>query len=83
MARKLIGIIVSDKMDKTVVVAVQRLKTHPIYKKQYKQTKNIKAHDADNVYKIGDTVEIAETNPISKDKKFVVTQKVERKGKSK
>lgn len=79
MARKLFGRVVSDKMDKTVVVIVERLKTHPIYKKQYRQTKKIKAHDENNSFKIGDEVEITEVNPISKDKKFVVVSKLQNK----
>lgn len=83
MSRRLTGRVVSDKMDKTVVVAIDRLKTHPIYKKQYKQTRHIKAHDGSNLFKVGDMVEITETNPISKQKKFVVTNKLGKKGEKK
>ena len=68
------GVVVSDKMDKTVVVSVSRFVEHPLYGKFYKISKKYKAHDEDNKYKIGDTVEIVETRPISKDKKYKVTK---------
>jgi len=70
--RTLKGIVVSDKMDKTVVVLVERLKQHPHYKKRYKINKKYKAHDPENKYKLGDKVTIQENRPISKDKKWVV-----------
>ena len=66
------GVVVSDKMDKTIVVAVQTLKTHPKYKKKYRSTKKYKAHDEENKYKIGDTVEIMPCKPLSKDKNYRV-----------
>lgn len=66
------GTVVSDKMDKTVVVSVSRFVKHPKYGKYYKVSKKYKAHDEDNKCKIGDEVEIVETRPISKDKKFKV-----------
>jgi small subunit ribosomal protein S17 len=66
------GVVTSDKMDKTVVVSVSRFIKHPLYGKFYKVSKKYKAHDAENKYKTGDTVEIVETRPISKDKKFKV-----------
>ena len=66
------GIVVSDKMDKTIVVSVSRFIKHPKYGKYYQRNKKYKAHDEDNKYKIGDKVEIIETRPISKDKKFKV-----------
>ncbi len=66
------GIVVSDKMDKTIVVSVSRFVKHPLYGKFYKVSKKYKAHDAENKYKIGDKVEIVETRPISKDKRFRV-----------
>lgn len=66
------GIVVSDKMDKTVVVAVVSFKTHPKYKKKYKVTKKYKTHDEENKYKVGDIVEIIPCRPISKDKSFKV-----------
>ncbi len=66
------GIVVSDKMDKTIVVEVTRFVEHKKYGKRIKKTKNYKAHDELNSKKVGDTVEIEETRPISKDKKFKV-----------
>lgn len=66
------GIVVSDKMDKTIVVAVDTFKAHPKYLKRYIVTKKYKAHDPENRFKIGDKVKIAEVRPISKDKKWVV-----------
>ncbi len=68
------GVVVSDKMDKTVVVSVSRFVKHPLYGKFYKISKKYKAHDEENKYKIGDSVEIIETKPISKDKRFKVVQ---------
>lgn len=73
-----IGKVVSDKMDKTVVVAVERLVQHPLYKKPVKDTKRYKAHDENNECKLGDTVEMMETRPLSKDKRWRVTQILER-----
>jgi len=72
-----IGKVVSDKMDKTVVVEVRVQKRHPKYKKTYTVSKKFKAHDENNEYHVGDKVEIAETRPISKDKHFKVTKKIE------
>jgi small subunit ribosomal protein S17 len=69
------GVVVSDKMDKTVVVSVSRFVKHPLYGKFYKVSKKYKAHDEGNVYKVGDKVEIVETRPISKDKRFKVINK--------
>lgn len=74
--RKFEGEIVSDKMDKTVVVKVTSIKTHSKYKKQYKSSKKYKAHDAKNEYKTGDIVVIQECRPLSKDKKYRVIKKV-------
>lgn len=70
--KTLSGVVVSDKMDKTVVVSVSRFVKHPKYGKYYNTTKKYKAHDEENKYKTGDKVEIVETRPISKDKKFKV-----------
>ena len=70
------GIVSSDKMDKTVVVSVSRFIKHPKYGKYYKINKKYKAHDEENTYKIGDKVEITETRPISKDKRFKVVKKI-------
>jgi len=70
--RLLKGVVVSDKMDKTIVVLVNRYKEHPKYKKRYRVSKKYKAHDQKNEYKIGDQVVIHESKPISKDKKWRV-----------
>ena len=66
------GVVISDKMNKTIVVSISRFLKHPLYGKFYKTSKKYKAHDEDNSYKIGDKVEITETRPISKDKRFKV-----------
>ncbi len=63
-----IGKVVSDKMDKTIVVATEKLVAHPLYKKRIKITKKFKAHDEENQCQIGDTVKIMETRPLSKEK---------------
>jgi len=76
MIRTLRGTVVSDKMDKTVVVAVSTVKEHPIYRKKYKVTTKFKAHDAENSCHTGDLVEITETRPISADKRWLVARKV-------
>jgi len=68
------GVVVSDKMDKTVVVKVQNLKLHPRYQKFIKRSKNFKAHDENNDCRMGDTVEIVETRPLSKDKNWRVVK---------
>lgn len=73
--RKLKGIIVSDKMNKTRVVAVTRLKKHSRYLKYYKITERFKAHDENNEYKTGDKVIIQETRPMSKDKRWRIAGK--------
>jgi len=69
--RVLRGVVVSDKMDKTVVVRVDRLKMDSKYRKRYKVSKKYKAHDEDNKLKEGDLVELTENRPMSKDKKWV------------
>ncbi len=66
------GVVVSDKMDKTVVVSVSRFVKHPLYGKFYKVNKKYKAHDEENKFKVGDNVAIQSTRPISKDKNFKV-----------
>jgi len=76
MINKLQGTVVSDKMEKTVVVEVERVKEHPRYKKRYKVHKKYKAHDEKGEYKEGDVVVIEETRPISKDKRWRVIGKV-------
>lgn len=68
------GVVVGDKMNKTVVVSVSRFIKHPKYGKFYKVSKKYKAHDEENAYKVGDQVSIMETRPISKDKKFKVVK---------
>ncbi|MDD4123030.1 MAG: 30S ribosomal protein S17 [Candidatus Pacebacteria bacterium] len=70
------GLVVSDKMDKTCVVKVDRLVKHPLFKKYYTVSKRYKAHDPENKYVTGDWVIITETKPISKDKKWIITEKV-------
>lgn len=64
------GIVVSDKMDKTIVVKVDTLKAHPKYLKQYLSSKKYKVHDEENKHKVGDTVIFQECRPISKDKRY-------------
>ena len=70
--RILKGTVVSDKMDKTIVVLVERIKEHPRYRRRYRVFDKYKAHDPENKYKKGDKVEIIESRPISKDKTWVV-----------
>lgn len=76
MKRQLEGIIISDKMNKTRVVAVNSLKKHPKYKKYYKSTAKFKAHDDKNEYKTGDKIIIEETRPISKEKRWRILSKI-------
>ena len=73
-----VGTVVSDKMDKTVVVRVERLVAHPAYKKYVKRRVTYKAHDEKNEYQVGDRVEIVETRPLSKDKRWRVARLIER-----
>lgn len=72
------GLVVSDKMDKTVVVAIERRVPHPVYGKMVTRTKRLKAHDEQNSAKVGDTVRIVETRPMSKDKRWRLLEIVER-----
>ena len=72
------GIVVSDKMEKTVVVSIERRVQHPVYGKMVRRTKRLKAHDEKNDAKTGDTVRIMETRPMSKDKRWRVVEIVER-----
>ncbi len=76
--RQLKGTVVSDKMQKTVVVEVERIKKHPRYKKRFKVSKRYKAEDPKEEYKVGDKVIIEEHTPISKDKKWKVKSKTEK-----
>lgn len=73
-----IGVVVSDKMDKTVVVAVERKVRHPLYGRIMRRTTRLKAHDEVNQCSIGDRVRIMETRPLSKDKRWRVTEIVEK-----
>jgi small subunit ribosomal protein S17 len=72
------GIVVSDKMQKTVVVAIERRVPHPIYGKMITRTKRLKVHDEENSAKTGDTVRIVETRPLSKDKRWRLVEIVDR-----
>ena len=76
----MIGRVVSNKMDKTVVVKVERLVTHPVYKKILKKTSKFKAHDEKNECRIGDLVRIAECRPLSKEKRTRVVEIIEKAG---
>ena len=73
------GVVVSDKMDKTVVVEVERIKEHPIYKKKFTVSSKYKADDQNNQYKVGDKVEIVSTRPLSKDKHYKVSKLLDSK----
>ena len=73
-----IGKVVSNKMDKTVVVAVEDSVRHPLYNKIVKRTKTFKAHDENNVCNVGDKVKVMQTRPLSKDKRFRVVEIVEK-----
>ena len=70
------GVVISDKMDKTVVVLVETTKIHPLYKKHYKVKKKYKAHDGKNEFKKGDRVIIEEIKPLSKEKRWKVFKKI-------
>ena len=73
-----VGVVVSDKMDKTIVVAVRDNVRHPLYNKIVKKTYKLKAHDEANEAKIGDTVRVMETRPLSKDKRWRLVEIVEK-----
>ncbi|MDD4761807.1 MAG: 30S ribosomal protein S17 [Candidatus Pacebacteria bacterium] len=75
MRRKLSGKIISDKMDKTRVVLIERLKKHPKYKKYFRVSSKLKAHDEKNEYKTGDFVLLEESRPISREKKWTIIEK--------
>jgi small subunit ribosomal protein S17 len=72
------GLVVSDKMEKTVVVAIERRVPHPVYGKMVTRTKRLKAHDEENSAKVGDTVRIVETRPLSKDKRWRLVEIIDR-----
>ena len=73
-----VGVVVSDKMDKTIVVAIRDNVKHPLYKKVMKRTYKLKAHDETNQCGIGDTVEVMETRPLSKDKRWRLVRIIEK-----
>ncbi|MBW1709286.1 MAG: 30S ribosomal protein S17 [Deltaproteobacteria bacterium] len=72
--KRIVGVVVSDKMDKTAVVEVNRLVQHPIYKKYIRRRSKFKAHDEENKVRIGDTVEIVQSRPLSKTKHWRVSK---------
>ena len=75
MSKKIyIGKVISNRMDKTIVVAVTRLFQHPVYKKTVKRVTRFKAHDENNKCQVGDTVKIIETRPLSKEKRWTVVE---------
>ena len=76
--KRLVGVVTSDKMDKTVVVAVSTTKRHPIYGKVVRRTKKFKVHDENNDSNVGDRVEIIESKPISRHKRFALVSVLER-----
>jgi small subunit ribosomal protein S17 len=78
--KTLVGRVVSDKMSKTVVVGVDRLYRHRLYRKVIKETKKYKAHDEENACSVGDIVRIVESRPISRDKRWVVQEILEKAG---
>jgi small subunit ribosomal protein S17 len=78
--RSLVGQVVSDKMDKTVVVAVERLHRHRVYKKVVKAVKKYKAHDEENACRVGDLVRIIESRPLSREKRWMVQEIVQKAG---
>jgi len=82
-SRVLKGVVVSDKMTKTVVVKISSLKKHPKYKKYFKVSQKYKAHDEKNQYHTGDQVLIQETRPMSKEKRWTVVGKVQSENKEK
>lgn len=73
-----IGKVTSDKMDKTIVVAIENHVKHPLYKKVVKRTYKLKAHDENNECRIGDTVKVMETRPLSKDKRWRLVEIIEK-----
>jgi len=78
MRKVQVGKVVSDKMDKTVVIAIETLVRHPLYGKTIKRTKKFKAHDEENTCRVGDKVKVMETRPLSKEKRWRVIEILER-----
>lgn len=79
MAKRLVGTVVSDVQDKTIVVKTERRVTHPLYRKQYTVSKKYQAHDEKNEAQLGDKVSIVETRPVSKTKTWALEKVLERK----
>lgn len=80
MARSLTGMVVSKKTDKTIIVAIETRKTHPLYKKQYTETKRLAVHDEKNQARLGEKVQIVETRPMSATKHFALVKIVAKAG---
>ena len=78
LRKVLVGTVVSNKMDKTIVVAVETNVKHPMYKKIVKRTYKLKAHDEENVCQVGDIVQVMETRPLSKDKRWRLVEVIEK-----
>lgn len=78
MRKTRVGVVVSDKMDKTCVVKVERLVQHPLYGKTMRRTVRLKAHDEENACKVGDRVRLMETRPLSKEKRWRVVEILEK-----
>lgn len=76
--KNMTGTVTSDKMDKTITVSVETVKRHPLYKKTIKTSKKYKAHDEANEAKAGDVVKIMETRPLSKDKRWILTEIIQK-----
>ena len=82
MRKERVGVVVSDKMDKTIVVAIRTRVKHPLYGKIMNRTTKLKAHDENNECGVGDTVRVMETRPLSKEKHWRLVEIVERRSKS-
>jgi small subunit ribosomal protein S17 len=76
--KTLVGTVVSNKMEKTIVIRIDRRKLHPLYKKYITRTKKIKAHDEGNICQIGDLVKVIESRPLSKDKRWSLLEVLEK-----
>ncbi len=76
--KQVVGKVISDKMNKTIVVEIKKLIMHPLYKKFVRRTKKIKSHDEKNLCGIGDIVKVVETRPISKDKRYNLVEIIEK-----
>ncbi len=76
--KELVGTVTSDKMDKTIVVSIQEHTKHKLYNKVIKRTYKVKAHDENNTAQIGDKVRVAETRPLSKDKRWRLTEIIQK-----